>query len=232
MNFSEFKRRLGAEPRSTEPDFVAARDASPEHRRAATEADIFEKRLERALDVDVPEGLEGRLLRLPDRAHSRRLWPAALAATVMLAVGAAAVGWNLSRGWESVDEYVMDHFRHDGETVIALAAEAPSGDIQAILGEFGVQAMPGLADRVRLVKFCPAPGGKGVHMILDTGQGPVTVFYLPETTVEDRRTISFDGHEAILVSLERGAAVIVPESGETADGLHALVHDALVPVRT
>ncbi len=42
MNFSEFKRRLGAEPRSEDPAFIAAREFSDEHRKAVREALAFE----------------------------------------------------------------------------------------------------------------------------------------------------------------------------------------------
>jgi len=230
MDFTEFKRKLGAEPRSSDPEYVAARDASPEHREAAEKADRFEKRLEQALDIPVPPDLVEQVLAAPVRRQRRTLWPLALAASLVVVIGGALLIYNDTHRWASVEAYVMDHYRHDGAKVLELAAGGPSGDIQEILGAFGLHAEPALAGMVRLVKFCPAPGGKGVHMVLDTDTGPVTVFYLPETQVNDRQVIHFDGRQAMLVSLERGAAVIVGGTGLSPAAYYAVVHDALVPI--
>jgi len=230
MDFTEFKRKLGAEPRSSDPEFLAARDASAEHRDAAMAAERFEERLEQALDIPVPSDLAAGLLDAPGRRQRRRRWPLALAASLVVAVGAAGLVYRSSHSWESVEAYVMDHYRHDGARVLELAADGAAGDVQEILGAFGLQAEPSLAGMVRLVKFCPAPGGKGAHMVLDTESGLVTVFYLPGTRVNDRQMIDFDGRQAMLVSLEHGAAVIVGGTGHSPAAYYTVVHDAIVPV--
>ena len=67
MNFSEFKRRLGAEPRSADPAVAAARDASAEHRAYAEDAERFETQLERALAVAVPDTFIDDIRKLPAR---------------------------------------------------------------------------------------------------------------------------------------------------------------------
>ena len=45
-------------------------------------------------------------------------------------------------------------------------------------------------------------------MVLATENGPLTVIYMPGTEVTDHEVLAFDGMEAMLVSLERGSAVI------------------------
>ena len=81
MDFSEFKRRLGAEPRSEDPDLAAARDASPEHRAFAGDAERFETLLEDAVSVAVPDDLVDTIRAIPRQARARRApWPVALAA--------------------------------------------------------------------------------------------------------------------------------------------------------
>lgn len=230
MNFTEFKRKLGAEPRSSDPEFVAARNTSPEYRQAAAEAERFEQRLESAFDITVPTDLVEGLLDTPGRRQRRARWPLALAASLVVSIGAAGLIYRSSHSWDSVEAYVLDHYRHDGAKVLELAAGGPSGDIQEILGAFGLQAEPALAGMVRLVKFCPAPGGRGAHMVLDTESGPVTVLYLPGTRVNDRQMIDLDGRQAMLVSLEHGAAVIVGGTGRSPAAYYAVVHDAIVPL--
>ena len=57
MDFTEFRRKLGAEPRSTDPEFLAACDSTPEHREAAAQALDLEEKLSRAVDVPAPDDL-------------------------------------------------------------------------------------------------------------------------------------------------------------------------------
>lgn len=229
MNFSEFKRRLGAEPRSDDTEMVAARASSEEHRAAAREAERFEQRLDRALAAPVPEDLIESLRALPKGGgRGRRLWPFALAASLLVAVTAAGLGWRSSHSWASVEEYVMDHYRHDGERLVDESLAQGYGDVHAVLAEFGLDAEPALANIVSLVKICPTPEGKGVHMILQTEQGPLTVIYMPETHVEDGDSWSFDDKEVLLVELERGSAAIIGAQQARFEHYYAVLQDALV----
>lgn len=231
MDFTEFRRRLGAEPRGEDPELTAARDASPEHRAAAAEAEAFEAKLELALDLPVPDDLLEGIVVIPHRGERRRRrWPMALAASLVVAVGAAGVGWNMSRGWESVEAYVMDHYRHDGAALVAKSLDSGYGDVHAVLAEFGLDARPELAGAVALVKNCPTPEGKGVHMVLATDRGPLTVIYMPETRVTDRETLSFDGMTGMLVDLPGGSAVIVGPEDRMVQDYYAVVHDSIVPL--
>jgi hypothetical protein len=230
MNFSEFRRLLGADPRNSEPEFLRARHSSPEFEAAAAEADAFEDRLERAALIQAPDDLVeslrviGRESPRPDRG--RRWLPMALAASVLLTAGAAAWLWNMNRGWDTVEEYVVSHYRHDSDM-------HPAGitldEVQDLFSGLNVQAAPALASIVDVIKYCPTPDGKGIHMILNTESGPVTVIYMPDTPVIDREMFAFDNVEAILVDLQSGSAAIVGPNQQTISGLYAFVQNSIVP---
>lgn len=229
MNFSEFKRRLGAEPRSADPEMVTARDASDEHRAAAAEAEQFERRLDRALATPVPADLVDTLRAIHSTGyHRRRWWPVALAAGLLVAVGAAFLSWRATPDWPSVEAYVMDHYRHDGGRLVAQSLAGGYGNVHEVLAEFGLDAEPALADIVGLVKFCPTPDGKGVHMVLHTENGPLTVIYMPETEVNDGELWAFDGVDALLVDLEQGSAVIIGSNRSEVGEYYAVLQDSLV----
>ena len=234
MNFSEFKRMLGAEPRSRDPELMHARESAPEFEAAAVEAEQFETGLERAVMIPTPDGLLEDLKALSQQPvnydQPRRWWPMALAASVLMAVGAAGLTWNLNQGWDSVEDNVMDHYRHDGSQAITLAGTGSAGDVQALLAELDVQALPALAGIVGVIKNCPTPDGKGIHMILNTESGPVTVFYMPETRVKDRENLAFDGINAILVELQRGSAAIIGPDQQLVSSLHDVIQDSLIPI--
>lgn len=233
MDFTEFKRRLGAEPRSRDPELVAARDSSPEHREAVIKAEVFEEKLERAASLPAPSDLLENIHSITTRQQAKRRnwWPLAMAASVLVAVGAAGVGWHMSNpAWESVEAYVMDHYRHDGDKVLALAQEGDSADVHAMLAKFNLDATPELADIVSLIKYCPTPEGKGVHMILATENGPLTVIYMPGIHVTDQEMLAFDTMEALLVDLENGSAAIIGANSQHIQDYYAVVHDSIIPL--
>jgi len=234
MNFSEFKKKLGAEPLSDDPEFRAARESSPEFEAAARKAEALEEKLARAFRLPVPDDLAERISALaqqPAEAPERRRWlPMALAASLLVAVGAAGLVWNSNRGWDSVEEYVMDHYRHDGPRTISRNGQSGFDEVQSLFATFDVEAAPALADIVGVIKYCPTPDGKGVHMVLNTVQGPVTVIYMPETSVQDREVLAFDDVEAVLVELEHGSAAIIGTRNQGILELYATVHDAILPL--
>jgi len=234
MDFSEFKRWLGADPRGQDPEFLRARQSSAEFRQAAEEADRFESRLEQAVAIAPPSGLLEDLRSIPvefDRGsgHGFR-WQLALAASLLMAIGAAGVYWKLNGRWDTVEDYVVDHYHHDGARVLAAADDVTAEDLATILAEFGVRAAPTFASSVRVVKKCPTPDGSGVHMVLSTEQGLVTVIYMPRTQVEDGAQFAFDSQEAILVALPAGSAAIIGSPIQYVAQLHAGVRQSILPL--
>jgi hypothetical protein len=226
MDLSEFRRRLGAEPASQDAEMRAARRAGPEFEAAAAAADRFEALLREAVDVPVPGGLVDDLaaLRAPT---ARRRWPVALAAGLLLAIGAAGVTWQLRPGWDSVEDYVIAHYRHDGAGLLEQRAATEPARARALLAEFDLAAAPGLAGIIGVIKVCPTPDGRGIHMVLNTQRGPLTVIYMPQTPVTDGARLAFDDVEAMLIDLPAGSAAVI---GHEVEEYYALVHDSLQPL--
>lgn len=236
MDFSEFRRLLAADPRNQDPAFLQARASSPEFRDAAAGADRFEERLERALALEVPPDLLERIRDIPHgdeglahhAAGHGAWWRFALAASLLVAIGAAGLTWRMNSGWSSVEDYVVDHYHHDGLTVLAMADDPLAADVSGMLAEFGAIAAPELAGIISVIKNCPTPDGKGVHMVLNTDRGLITVLYMPETQVSDGEQILFDDSEAVLVKLHSGSAVIIGSRLQRVSELHSLVQESIV----
>ena len=62
MECLEFRRRLGAEPHSRDPQVLAHRETCASCAAAWEKAQRFDRDLQGALDVPVPEGLAERVL--------------------------------------------------------------------------------------------------------------------------------------------------------------------------
>jgi len=237
MDFTEYRRRLGAEPRSDDPELRRARSLGPEFAAVAEEAERFEQLLERAIAVTPPadwlDELRETTPARPARARSAR-WPLALAAGLLLAVGAAGLYRYQNPHWDTVEAYVVDHYHHDGGDMLARGAADPSGadpaDVQALFARFDMTVGPALQDAVGAIRICITPDGKGIHMVLNTVDGPATVIYMPATDVVDGSVFDFDDQRALLVALDRGGAAIVESAAQDPATLYALVQDSIRPL--
>ena len=228
MKFSDFKHLLGADPYSQDPEFLRARNQLGEFAEAAREADEFERHLLAAAAVSPPESLHDDIMRTKFRSRSLAL-PIAMAASLFLALGALAImSWNQQR-FASLDEYIISHYSHDGQRVERVAANTPVSlqEIEAIMASVGATSDPSLARKIRFLKNCPTPDGKGVHMVLVTESGPVTVIYMPNTTIEEEHGLTLEGKHAWLVALDQGAAALIGDSDEQLQQLQPSIRQGI-----
>ncbi len=235
MDYSEFLRQLGADPHNQDPEFLRARESTPEFLKAAQDAEAFEDKLVRAAKFSAPAGLLEDIRKISQDStasstSTTRWWPLALAASILISVGAVGVGWKMSHSWDSVDQYLVDHYRHDGQNLLDKSDLGQAENIQGILARFDVQAAPGLEQLIDVIKYCPTPDGTGVHMVLNTTEGLVTIIYMPETEVTDRETVEFDDMRAMLVGLEKGSAIIIGSQQQSISELYSFIHESFTPI--
>jgi hypothetical protein len=235
MNLDDFKRLLGADPWNREPETLRARHSGPEFEQAAAEVEAFERKLQAALEVPDDPALSERILAVSAQAASRRGPPGwlALAASVVLVAGSLGIVWLQSRQPSDLGQYLLEHYAHDGASLVDRAgAVADPAELARILADFGVEASPPLAGRVRLIKYCPTPDGRGAHMVLASPEGPVHLIYMPATGVSDGQDIRFDGMHAQLLALTTGSAAMIAPDSQPLGELERLVRSSIVPLQT
>jgi hypothetical protein len=236
MNFSDFRRLLGADPRSRDPAFLRARDSAPEFREAAAEAECFEAKLERALSLPEPPGLIDGLrvaARQGDASGRKRWWPAALAAGMLLAIAAAGLSWRASHRWDSVEEYVVDHYYHDGVKMLAEAgarelAPVQSADLQELFAAFEAQAAPAFMELVGVVRFVSPRTARNPHGAEYRGWAGHRDLHA--ATGVKTASASIDLPAGVLVQLRHGSAAIVSAGQQDAGALYALVQESILPL--
>ncbi len=154
----------------------------------------------------------------------------ARAASVAVLVGLASLVWYQSNQPETLEEYVAQHFGHDGELVISRASDDfDAGQVNRVLANFDATASDELAGKVGYIKVCPTLHGKGAHMVLASGDGPVTVIFMPDTEVASTTVIRFDAMSAQVVRLERGSAAIITPEGQSVQGIETLLRRSITP---
>jgi hypothetical protein len=229
MNFSEFKKLIGADPLNRDPATLRARQSSPEFEAAAAEAEEFERKLQSALHVQVPTDLLDQVKSISGEPVRKRNWiPLALAASFLIVVGAAGIVWKQTHQWDSVESYVADHYSHDGSKAVGMARVNMSDqDVAKILDRLDATADQQLSGLIRFIKFCPTPNGRGAHMVVSTDQGLMTIIYMPKTQVVDGEMVNFDQMHALLVNLDHGSAAIIGTQSQIIENLVATVRDSL-----
>ncbi len=239
MNFSDFKKLLGADPRSREAQSQC--DNNPEFTEAMVEAEVFERKLEAATQAQLPAELLTNIVGIsqqnqPQRQQvikNRNGWLMAVAATVFMAVGAGSVLLWQQQHYTSIEDYVHKHVGHDGEAALALASAnmgVSSQQVNQVLGGFATIGSE-LVAKIRYIKTCPTPNGKGAHFILSTEDGPITVIYMPATSGEGVQQFSVDGLRAHIVPLEQGSIAIIAGTDQAATAVTPFLRSAIQPLR-
>jgi hypothetical protein len=229
MSFSEFRKLIGADPLNRDPETVQARNSAPEFEAAAAEAEVFEEKLQAALNIQPPADLLAEIKGISQTPAKKRNWiPLAMAASLVIAVGAAGIVWKQTHTWDSVEAYVADHYSHDGSSLVAKATEiVPEQDIIKILAKLGATADQNLAGRIKFIKYCPTPDGRGAHMVVSTDQGPMTIIFMPKVQVNDGEMVEFDQMHALLVDLGHGSAAIIGDMSQSLDSMGPLVRESI-----
>jgi hypothetical protein len=119
---------------------------------------------------------------------------------VILALSAVVLTQQL-RLPESVEDYVAHHFDVDGYKVLDMANQPNTSELASILADFDLQMSPELSSKVRFVKLCDTPEGLGIHLVLGTEQGLVTVIFMPGSQVQEGERFAFHDMQAALVNL-------------------------------
>ena len=111
------------------------------------------------------------------------------------------------------------------------AIQGGGGDLSSILASLDLQMSDEVSKLVRLVKYCPTPQGKGIHLIMETNQGLVTVLIMPDMQVQDGERFAFNDIDASFVNLpdSHAAAAIVGQSSQLQADLSRVLHSALTP---
>ena len=182
MDELEFRRRIYADPETTDSDVVEAAKADESKRNFWNEQKQLDKQLKQALKVDVPEDLASKLIWQQstdefNRYKRRSRWYLAMAASVAFTIGIGLTMWYhqpLSIGGQA-----LAHMQYaEMETAHSLLP-ADLDMVNAKLASFG-GSFSEMLDGVEVVNYCHLSTVRSLHLIVDTPQGKMSVFVVPE----------------------------------------------------
>jgi hypothetical protein len=222
MNCLEFRRHLASDPRARQVDFIAHREQCGRCAEAQARALAFEDRLGRSLAVPVPEGLSDRVLlrqstvALRERRQGHRATAWRIAAVLALGIGVGSL-WVVSAPVQALPALAVGHLSHEPHALKATATVSLS-ELRARFAarEVGLVDDPG---PVNYLNPCRLGRQSALHMVVQTADGPVTVYYVVGRVEPDRSNWQRDGLMGRSVPARDGTLVLLASSDRAFDAL-------------
>lgn len=183
MDELEFRRRLLSNPATTDEEVIRQLAADPDKQRLQNELLLLDQQLKASLAVPVPADLADRLMLgqslLEHKKIRRRRWWFGMAASLVLVAGLIHQRDHLSPWPDDIAGHALAHVYHEMPQLADDNALVDLRQVNLLLADLGGQlsSWPGT---VRFASFCHFQGTRSLHLILNTEQGPVTVFVLPK----------------------------------------------------
>ena len=244
MNCQEFEQRVWAEPNCEEPGFVQHRQDCSDCGPMALEIQAFDREIGSGLAIDCPDDLAARIRarhaiqydnerqarggssltemtqRMQDRLFGRGpAWIGAYAAfaTVLLVVGVLRGGLSGSGAdVMALEQLAAEHYAQE-RFATKVSMEVPRTDLVAMFAEFGAR-LDGEIMGVTFANGCVMEKGiKGVHLVLDTPRGKVTVMVIPHRAVDSDTTMQVENQPGRLTPYNNGTLALIGPDGKSMD---------------
>ncbi len=206
MDELEFRRRVIAQPNSTEKELMAFAEQHPEQQQFVDDMQSFDQQLNEALAIDVPQGLAERIIantakhsteqqaedpeindNEQQQSTSDNVVDAkkrfkkgriqlAMAASLIVAVGIFFLS-SQQHNQYTVSEHALAHVYHE---IYSLDKKEPIS-LQTVNEKFALLGghLDELPGKVTYAMFCDFKGEKGLHLVFESEFGPMTVFIVP-----------------------------------------------------
>ena len=214
MNYFEFRQQLLRDSFTKDEEFHRLRKEDLRCTKAYEEAMVFEKTLKLAFNVKVPNNLKDSIILRQTTTHvvKRSVRRYAIAATVFLSFVIATAAWYIKQP-DPVEQFIAQSFKLESNTPISSQPVAMS-EVKNVFAAFQASVKDDVGE-VRFIHKCHTPGGTGVHFVVATDAGNVTIYYMPNTTLDQERIdFKVDNEKAVLVALEKGSLAIIADSAQ------------------
>ncbi|BDF94910.1 DUF3379 family protein [Pseudoalteromonas sp. KAN5] len=209
MDDLEFRRRVSAQPNSTEKELLDFAEQHPERQAFIDDMQAFDTQLAEALDIPVPKGLAERIL-ANTAAHAENEVPnsesqftAQTDASMQqptdnvieassrfklgrlpLAMAASllvAVGAFFFSSEQNVSYAAGEHALAHVYYEINSLQKTEAISLETVNEKFAVLGghLDELPGKVTYLMFCDFKGQKGLHLVFESEHGPMTVFIVP-----------------------------------------------------
>ncbi len=225
MNCLEFRRLLTGEPRQNDNAVRVHRAECATCDAYARSMTDFDALIHEALAVPVPD--EMRLTAgEPGRVRTPRVRWLALAASVLVAVGAGFVFWQAATP-HSLHEAIVAHVYHEPDLLLLNASDrADETTVRTVLQRSQVSLTRDIGP-VSHAGLCYFRGNLVAHLVVYSVNGPVTVLLLPDEQVDKAMPIHEDGFHGTIMPLDKGAIAVVGTDEADVHPVQSIISNAV-----
>ena len=182
MDDLEFRRRVFANPNTTDQDVNNAAKADEEKARLKASLQSLDSKLSQAVKVPVPDDLAYKLIWQQatedfNRHKRRSNWMVAMAASVAFMVGITATMLYQAQP-HNLSNDALAHVRYAELELPHSNVDVDMQQVNAKLAGFGGHFTQSLGN-VTVANYCTLNTTQSLHLILDTEQGQMSVFIVP-----------------------------------------------------
>lgn len=203
-----------------------------------TDDERFELALREAINVKVPEGLTQRILNEQAKQTRRSWWKFqwlvvnpqwryayATAATLLLLVGVFVASPWFGSDMGSLEKQVLAylHREHDSLTQVR---DVPDAELAGMFQEIGAKVTGDLG-KVSHCEITEIGDHKSATLVMSGDKGPVTVVFILDERIRNRKPLGNGGLSGIIVPAQKGSIAIVGESGEGLTEVESKVKSAV-----
>jgi hypothetical protein len=226
MDCLQFRRAAGADPQHLDE---AARDhaeACPACAAHLGELRSLDARILAALEVPVPRAAAaagGRSMAVV--GLDRRRW-LALAASIVAGVLVGTLLW-VGGPQDSLARDLVEHLAHEPEALVVTDRPMDAARLEEVLERGGIRLRPEIGT-VSYANTCLFRGRRVPHLVVQTGDGPVTVMVLRHE--RPARPADFDerGHAGRIVPVGPGSIAVIGVAGVDLEEVTSAVTEAVV----
>ena len=182
MDELEFRRRIYADPETTDSDVVEAAKADESKRSFWNEQKQLDKQFKQALKVEVPDDLASKLIWQQSadefiRYKRRSRWYVAMAASVAFTIG---IGLTMRYHQPlSIGGQALAHMQYAEMEHAHSLLPVDLNMVNAKLASFG-GSLSEMLDGIEVANYCHLSTVRSLHLIVNTPQGKMSVFVVPQ----------------------------------------------------
>ena len=240
MDELEFRRRIMSDPKHRDEDINAAISANEQNSQFADEILDLDKRIAKAMSVDVPDDLADRILFnqtssvennvvRPNFARKAMAMAASVAFVAGILVG--QLNWGnlvVSPAQASLANTAMKHVVDEKPFVAHLDEQVESAQINAKMMPFDHQLSETFPYHVYYLNHCGFGKSNALHMVFQGEKGKVTLFL---TGIASDKAVNFeeDGMTGIVEPMGNTSLILVGEEGENVTKIAESVSKIIKP---
>ncbi|NVK55929.1 MAG: DUF3379 family protein [Alteromonadaceae bacterium] len=213
MDELEFRRRIYANPADDDDALYTAAQSDADNEAFWKDIKSLDDKLRNAANVPVPDDLANKLILntslVEFNQHKRRnRWYIGLAASVAFTCGIALTAWQQQH--TELDQAALTHMYYaEHEQPVGNARITPQL-VNAKLAQFGAELDPSIG-KIASINYCLLDTIRSLHMIIETPQGRMSVFLVPDNSQVAPNEFSDPVYKGTSYALQKTNVLVIGE---------------------